>query len=129
MGNEELVNIQNYLNANKLFLNAGKTQAMIFRTNNTHIPENLDPLKIFDDTVEIVSDVKFLGVFINEKLSWRPHMKHIKTKLRKNTAVCSKIQKQLNEPSLLSLYHSMIECHVRYGIDSWCFGNTTAKNL
>ena len=22
----------------------------------------------------------------------------------------------------------MIEWHVRYGIDSWCFGNTTAKN-
>ena len=45
MGNQELINIQNYLNANKLYLNANKTQAMIFRSNNTYIPPNLQPLK------------------------------------------------------------------------------------
>ena len=46
MDNQELVNIQNYLNANKLSLNADKTRSMIFRTNNTRIPPNLADLKI-----------------------------------------------------------------------------------
>ena len=28
----------------------------------------------------------------------------------------------------MDLYYTMIECHIRYGITSWCFGNTTMKN-
>ena len=126
-GNQELVNIQNYLGANKLFLNAGKTQAMFIRTNNTTIPTNLENLKIYDENVEIVNNLKFLGVIINEKLSWKSHMLFIKSKLRRNTAVCAKIKNYLNKDAFLNLYHSMIECHTRYGITSWCFGNSTQK--
>ena len=127
MGNQELVNIQNYLNANKLSLNADKTKAMIFRTNNTRIPPNLADLKIGHEVVEMVSNQKFLGIMINHKLSWKTHMQTIKSKLRRNTAVCCKIKKQLDKNAFLNLYHSMMECHLRYGIDSWCFGNTTMQ--
>ena len=78
MGNTDLINIQNYLGANKLFLNASKTQAMFFRTNNTPIPNNLNDLKIYDEKISFAGDLKFLGVFINHKLSWKTHMHDIK---------------------------------------------------
>ena len=55
-------------------------------------------------------------------------MQNIKSKIRQNTAVCLKVKKQLNTNALMNLYHSMIETHLRYGIDSWCFGNTIMKN-
>ena len=128
MGNKELANIENYLNANKLFPNTDKTKVMIFRTNNTRIPSNLADMKIYGKQIDIVSSLKFLGVMINDKLSWKLHMQKIKSKLRSSTGVFSKIRHLINEEAALNLYHSMVECHLRYGIDSWCFGNSTLKN-
>ena len=55
-------------------------------------------------------------------------MSFIKTKTRKNLGVCRKIKKQLGESAMLSLYHSMIESHIRNGITSWCHGNSVKKN-
>ena len=127
MGNQELKNIENYLGANKLSPNTDKTKAMIFKTNNTRIPNNLATLKIYGETVELERNLKFLGVMINEKLSWKTHMTSIKSKLRRNTAACAKIKRHLNKNAFLNLYYSMIECHLRYGIVSWCFGNSTLK--
>ena len=128
MGNQELVNIQNYLNANYLFPNTDKTKVMIFRTNNTRIPNNLPEMSLYGEKIEMVRSLKFLGVVINDKLSWKCHMQKIKSKLRSSTAVFSKIKHQINEHASLNLYHTMVECHLRYGIDSWCFGNDTLKN-
>uniref|UniRef100_A0A8C6WH81 Neurofascin homolog (chicken) a n=1 Tax=Neogobius melanostomus TaxID=47308 RepID=A0A8C6WH81_9GOBI len=34
-------------------------------------------------SVEIVNETKFLGVIIDSKLSWKPHVRHIKTKSQK----------------------------------------------
>ena len=39
-----------------------------------------------------------------------------------------KIKSQLGKSAKLSLYHSLMECHVRNNIISWCHGNTTLKN-
>ena len=55
-------------------------------------------------------------------------MSFIKQKTRRNLGVCRKIKKQLGESAMLSLYHSMIESHIRNGITSWCHGNVVRKN-
>lgn len=34
--------------------------------------------------VKIVNETKFLGVIIDSKLSWKPHVRHIKTKISKS---------------------------------------------
>ena len=60
-GNADLVNIQNWLISNKLALNVSKTQAVIFKTPNTHLPPNLSQLKLETENVQIVTDTKFLG--------------------------------------------------------------------
>ena len=55
-------------------------------------------------------------------------MTEIKNKIRRNLAVCTKIKYKISKKALISIYHSLIESHVRYGITSWCFGNETLKN-
>ena len=126
-GNEDLINIQTWLISNKLALNISKTQAVIFKTPNTQLPQDLDQLKLRTENVQIVTDVKFLGVTIAQNLSWKKHMVNIKTKLRKNLAVCRKIRTQIGQLGALNLYHSMISSHIRYGITSWCHSNTILR--
>ena len=55
-------------------------------------------------------------------------MVSIKKKLRKNLGACRKIKSQLGVSAMLSLYHSLIESHIRNNIVSWCHGNVTMKN-
>ena len=100
---------------------------MIFKTPNTQLPHNLSQLKLETENVEVVTDVKFLGVTIAQNLSWKKHMGSIKSKLRRNLAVCRKIRSQIGQLGALKLYHSMISSHIRYGITSWCHSNTIMK--
>ena len=55
-------------------------------------------------------------------------MVSIKSKLRRNLVVCRKIRTQIGQLGALNLYHSMISSHIRYGISSWCHGNSVMKN-
>ena len=128
-GNEELKNISEWVNCNKLSLNSTKTHAVIFRTINTRIPENLPKLVLGNQEIDYVESTEFLGVTFTKHLSWKSHMTTIKKKLRKNLGACRKIKAQLGKTALLSLYHSLMESHVRTGIISWCHGNITKKKL
>ena len=127
-GNTELKNISDWVNCNKLSINDTKTHAMMFRTINTSIPDNPQKLFLGDKEIKFVDSTEFLGVTLTKHLSWKPHMTSIKKKLRKNLGACRKIKSQLGKSAILSLYHSMMESHVRTGIISWCHGNITLKN-
>ena len=127
-GNEELKSISEWVNSNKLSLNTTKTHAIIFRTINTHIPENLPKLTLGDQDIEYVESTEFLGVTFTKHLSWKAHMITVKKKLRKNLGACRKIKSQLGKFAMLSLYRSLMESHVHTGIVSWCHGNITKKD-
>ena len=127
-GNAELRNINEWVNSNKLSLNENKSHAVMFRTRNTRISGNLPKLYLGSKEIKFVENTKFLGVIISKNLSWKTHMTSIKQKLRKNFGACRKIKSQLGKSALLSLYHSMIETHIRTGIISWCHGNSMMKN-
>ena len=70
----ELLNIDNWLIANKLFLNSDKIKNMLFKTPNSKtLPVNL--FLIFRGcNIEKVSSIKLLGVSVNEHLSWKEHI-------------------------------------------------------
>ena len=124
-GRNELLNIDNWLIANKLFLNSDKTKYILFRTPNSKTP----PINLFltfkGCNIEKVSSIKLLGVIVNEHLSWKEHIMLIYKKLRQIFCIIVKIKPNLNEKTLLMLYHSLFMTHIRYCISSWCFGNET----
>ena len=81
-GNDELCNIDNWLVANQLSLNANKTKCVHFKTANSKIPPSDLNLVISNITIERVSSVRVLGTIIHENLSWKKHMLALKSKLR-----------------------------------------------
>ena len=83
-GNRELENIDNWMIANKLSINANKTNYIIFQTPKSRSVKTTTSfqLKLRNNKVEKVSSTRFLGVIINENLSWKYHMDMIKQKMR-----------------------------------------------
>ena len=76
---------------NKLSLNARKTKFMIFHTKGTRL--NFIP-KIFINGTELerVADFNFLGLTINENLSWKPHVNKISNKIAKYSGILCRLK-------------------------------------
>ena len=82
-------------------------------------------LYVNDIPIEKVHAISFLGLLINENLSWKPHMLTLLNKLRSSFGVISKLKYCLNVENLVQIYHSLIESYLRYGIIVWNHGNIT----
>ena len=85
---------------NKLSLNVLKTSYMLFR-NNTAIDTELS---INGVCLERVRVAKFLGVLIDEHLTWKPHIARVQSKLSKTTAILYKCSQIIDSCSESVLY-------------------------
>ena len=123
--NQQLSNIEKWLNCNKLTPNIKKTFHIVFRRQNTApAPNSLTP-SFKNNCITRKSEANFLGVIFNEFISWKPHMDQILQKTTINLGKVLKISPHRNKKSLDILYHSMIVSHIRYCITNWCNGNRT----
>ena len=117
--NRELSNIYTWLCANKLSLNITKTKYMIFHYPGKHIPQL--KLSVNGIQLERVSCFNFLGIYIDETLSWKTHIDHIANKISKNCGILNCLKRYLPCNILRILYFSMINSHLQYGILIWGF--------
>ena len=66
-----------------------------------------------------VSSTKFLGVVIDEKLSWDPHIQYLRKKLRSITGAIRRIRNLIPGEHFMKLYSALFESHLTYGISVW----------
>ena len=78
-------------------------------------------LSIFinDEPLEQCESYKYLGVFIDQSLSWKPHISHICKKISKACGALSKTRHIIGIETLKSIYHALVNSYLRYGILSW----------
>ena len=70
--------------------------------------------------------VKFLGIYIDNKLNFEYHIKYIQKKISNSLFVINRVKKLLNERSLKTLYTSLIQSHLEYGVIIWSTCNSTS---
>ena len=116
--NTELEKVSCWLAANKLSLNVKKSNFLHFHQgNSTKITINI---KINDTPVEEKQSTKYLGTFIDNKLTWEPQIQHTKSKIAKGIGMISKIRYYVNNDTCLkNLYYSFAQCHINYNLINW----------
>lgn len=68
--------------ANKISLNTSKTVFIIFKSKHKSL--NMTPaLKLEGKPIYSSLSVKYLGVYLDENLCWKPHMNHVALKLQR----------------------------------------------
>ena len=129
--NKELAIIQEWFNANKLSLNASKTKYSFFHSLSfsDRIPLRLPELKTNDVVIKREENMKFLGVLLDENLTWRPHIKCIENKISKNLGILYKARYLLNLQCTKQLYFSFIHTYLNYGSIAWGSTNKTKLNV
>jgi len=61
-----------------------------------------------DVPITQVETTKFLGVYIDQHMTWNDHIKSITAKIAKNIGIMSRISHLLPVDIRLKLYHSLI---------------------
>ena len=79
--------------------NIKKTKYTFFHKNSVKdsIPLKLPDLHIFNKTIERTSSIKFLGVMLDEHITWNEHIKTIGKKLAKNIGLLYKARVLLDK--------------------------------
>lgn len=103
---------------NRFILNKEKTNIILFRTKQAKIvtPQNIN---IADEEIKLVENTKFLGLHIDEHLSWEVQIDDLCSKMNKICYSIRVISKYLNDKSIKIIYFSNFESIARYGIIFW----------
>lgn len=115
----DLNNAIDWFNANKLSVNASKTNYMIFKPRGAQGVTDLNSLKMNDKIIKEVDKIKFLGLNIDNKLNWTTQVYYIKAKLNQCEYLLKRFHFLLPEESLKTIYYAHAFSHLSYGIHVW----------
>ena len=112
--NLELENVNQWFISNKLLLNIKKTKYSFFHkpSQKENISLLLLLLIINNLKIQRKESIKFMGVLLDENLSWKEHIKYNENKIAKNLGLLYKAKHYLNKRSLIVLYYSFIHTYI-----------------
>ena len=117
--NSELELLSTWLKSNKLSLNTTKSYYAVFHRTRIKLPNSSIQIKIDEANIIEVQCIKYLGVILDNKLSWIQHKSYVKSKISKGIGIMYKARNYINKKALLGLYHSYIYPYLIYCIESW----------
>ena len=124
--NNELCSINSWLKANRLCLNIDKTKYMLFYLKEKPLDVNL-----LIDTIPIGrTDVhKFLGVHIDDRLTFNTHISKLCVKISRGIGILRRLKPLVSSNVLKQLYFAFIYSHFSYAITSYqsAYLNQTQK--
>ena len=125
--NHDLRKLSVWLRANKLSLNIEKTELVVFRRQNTKL-NNSFKIKLDGKRLFPTSSVKYLGVLLDEHLTWSPQISHVQMKLNRAIGILSKLRYQANIHVLKTVYYSLFGTHLLYAFQLWGQNNKETQN-
>ena len=138
-GNQVLELINNYMFINKLHINLGKCCYLHFspskrskKAADASIDEedNDYVLMLNKEPIKQQQETKFLGVIIDDRLTWESHINKLVSKLSSCTGRISRIKQCLPQELLEVIYRTLFESHLTYGITIWgCVSTTKLDNI
>ena len=76
------------------------------------------------------TSIIFLGILVDEHLSWIDHISTLENKLSKNLGLLYKAKPFLNTKAMKSLYFSFFPSYLTYRSIAWCSTSMTKlKNI
>ena len=122
--NSEINKAQDWLLANGLSVHyVDKTKYMLIKgpglcTSKVGSETNFK-LTMGRHEIERTDNYKYLGIYFDNKLSWKFQIDKMCSKLSSVCGVISKVRHYLDRKCLMLIYHSLFESRLRYGILAW----------
>ena len=124
--NHDLKLTVHWFRANRISLNADKTEIIIFRPQGKDITKKLN-FRISGQQMYISKQVKYLGLMLDESLTLLSHISMLKDKLRRANDVLAKLRHYTSSKLLTTVYNALFKSQMRYGYQIW--GQTRNQNI
>ena len=124
--NTELAKISDWMIANKLSLTTKKSNFLTICPKNKTPNRSLD-IFINNEKLAESQSVKYLGVLINNKLSWKDHIQQTTLKMSKSIGILARMWHYAPKNILIHIYNAFIQPYINYGITNW--GGTYKTSL
>ena len=116
--NKELRKLYLWLNVNRLSLNIGKTNFIIFHPYNKPVKSCVTIL-IDKKAISEKNYLKYLGVIVDSTLSWNHQISSVTKKISRAIGIMYKLRDLVPLSVLMSIYYSLIYSHIVYAIEVW----------
>ena len=117
--NKELNLITDWLCLNKLSLNAKKTKMMIFHHRQRNMANIKLNLCINNTKIEQVKEFNFLGITLDECMTWNSHIQKISSKISVVNGTLRRLKRFLPSDILKTIYNALIQPHLNFGVLLW----------
>jgi exonuclease III len=117
--------ISKWFQSNLLVLNLEKTNFLQFETTNLNVMKF--PVVYENKQISNVQSIRFLGVIIDNKLSWQCHVDHMIPKLNKVVYLIRVLKSFLTFESLKMMYFTLFHSIIAYGIIFWGVSSHSKK--
>ena len=114
----DLMTIRDWFRANKLTLNLDKTVVLWFK-NKSSSNLTLDCVNIDGLELECATFAKFLGLWIENVLNWREHVRKLILKLSSRKSLLCRGKNLLTVHAKKVLYYAQIHSNLSYGLLIW----------
>ena len=97
-------------------------------STHKHLSDTLE-LAIDNVSIEQVSSVKSLGIYIDEYLTWHSHINKLCKKIASAIGALKRVKPFVTQFILLSIYNSLVQSHFDYCSLVWCNCCKTSNKL
>lgn len=111
---ENYILMEEWFLANKLSINADKTQILKLSLKHTSGMDN-------------VKSIKLLGVHLDCKMTWEDHTLNLEKKISRNIFLIRQLRDRVSEMCILSSYYGFIHCNLSYAILVWGHSAHTSR--
>ena len=125
--NLEIQKIYQWTTANKLSINVSKTQLLNFSNRFPDLAQGSDVVSMGDERLDMVTSCKYLGVLVDNKLTFKQHICHVISKISKNTGILYRIRNNIPKKARIDYYYSLIYPYLTYNVIVW--GGTFSNHL
>ena len=123
--NNDLQTVNDWFKANKITLNVGKSNYMLFTKSRFNL-NDIPPLIIGQDEIHKSKEVKFLGITLDQNLDWRAHTDFCLNRIASGTYAINSVKRIFPRKQLITLYNSLVLPYLTYGLILW---GRTQKNI
>ena len=116
--NKELQYLFQWLCANRLSLNVGKTEFILFRPPRVKL-ENRIILTLHGTKLYASNKIKYLGLILDDRLTWKYHIDELSKNLSRSVGMLYKIRNFCTKMVMRSLYFSIFNSYLSYGLSVW----------
>ena len=126
--NYDLKNLNNQLNTSKICLNIDKTEVVLLKSLEKQTDSDLH-VKLNGKRLYPTDSVKYLVIIIGKNLNWHHQISNLASKLNRANVMLPKIRQFFNCNILKSIYHAILESHLKYSVTVWAQNANSIKRL